>query len=408
MPSARAKALLRSSVQLRAPSACSIASPISGWSRAIRSVSGQDRIVPTACGTGNLVSDMRLKKFLDAEVTHFAHMPHDNLTLSTLLRDAASPLQTALRVYHEIPKHFAQRILRIEEIKNWEEDENLKDLHSRYWTSFQEMRMASVDGNLADFTTTVRQLKVRQKEVLPLLRKTIQQNRSLSSGGKDEHFWNTWLDHFLRSRVSTEMLTSQYLAIINQVDKGQDVLTGIVDPACNPAAICERAVMAAKHLAFTHENFTPKVEVEVRSKISTSFSYIPIYLHYILLEVLKNSCMAMARRTTSGADDGENPLQVVISSDDQRVAVRISDQGGGIPFEVGDRVWKFNYSGWSEGNPNSEATNLSGFGLGLPLARLYAQYLGGNLSLVSLPEYGVDTYLLLPRIDTNALSVHGS
>merc|ERR1711971_803293 len=75
----------------------------------------------------------------------------------------------------------------------------------------------------------------------------------------------------------------------------------------------------------------------------------------------------------------------------------VSDLGGGIPFDVGDRVWDFLYSGWADSG--EEATALAGFGLGLPLARLYARYLGGSLSLVSLPDYGVDTYIFLPRID---------
>ena len=45
-------------------------------------------------------------------------------------------------------------------------------------------------------------------------------------------------------------------------------------------------------------------------------------------------------------------------------------------------------------------TGLSfGYGIGLPLSRLHARYLGGSLDLVSLPGYGVDAYLSLPRVD---------
>merc|ERR1719373_108633 len=38
-------------------------------------------------------------------------------------------------------------------------------------------------------------------------------------------------------------------------------------------------------------------------------------------------------------------------------------------------------------------------GMGLPLTRLYTQYLGGSLDIMSIPGVGVDTFLQLRRID---------
>jgi len=35
--------------------------------------------------------------------------------------------------------------------------------------------------------------------------------------------------------------------------------------------------------------------------------------------------------------------------------------------------------------------------VGLPIARLYTQYLGGSMNLVSLPGYGTQAYVFLPR-----------
>eukprot|EP00918_Siedleckia_nematoides_P105270 GHVU01229900.1.p1 GENE.GHVU01229900.1~~GHVU01229900.1.p1 ORF type:complete len:333 (-),score=61.15 GHVU01229900.1:2782-3780(-) len=48
----------------------------------------------------------------------------------------------------------------------------------------------------------------------------------------------------------------------------------------------------------------------------------------------------------------------------------------------------------------SEVSPLAGFGCGLPLSRLYAHYLGGALEVVSVPDYGTDSYLFLTRIGT--------
>jgi hypothetical protein len=42
---------------------------------------------------------------------------------------------------------------------------------------------------------------------------------------------------------------------------------------------------------------------------------------------------------------------------------------------------------------------MAGLGFGLPLSRLYARYFGGNLSLISMPGYGVDAYLNLRHLE---------
>lgn len=42
---------------------------------------------------------------------------------------------------------------------------------------------------------------------------------------------------------------------------------------------------------------------------------------------------------------------------------------------------------------------MAGLGFGLPMARLYARYFGGELTLVNLPHYGVDAYVTLRALD---------
>jgi len=44
---------------------------------------------------------------------------------------------------------------------------------------------------------------------------------------------------------------------------------------------------------------------------------------------------------------------------------------------------------------------LAGLGYGLPIARAYARYFGGDLSLMSMEGYGTDSFLHLSRLGTH-------
>ena len=107
---------------------------------------------------------------------------------------------------------------------------------------------------------------------------------------------------------------------------------------------------------------------------------------------------------TSAVEDlSKRPVRIRVCRDEHRVAILVSDEAGGIPFEVGDRIWSYMYgTAAKQGSesPNSAEDLLSGYGVGLPCARLYARYLGGTLSLTSYPGYGTQAHLLLPRIDS--------
>jgi pyruvate dehydrogenase kinase 2/3/4 len=46
---------------------------------------------------------------------------------------------------------------------------------------------------------------------------------------------------------------------------------------------------------------------------------------------------------------------------------------------------------------------MAGWGYGLPLSRLYARFFGGDLQVMSMPNYGVDCFLYLPKIGNEQL-----
>lgn len=97
------------------------------------------------------------------------------------------------------------------------------------------------------------------------------------------------------------------------------------------------------------------------------------------------------------------PIIVVISKGEEDVTIKVADRGGGIPRSKMVNVWKFAHSTAGEDEFTSDfgvdattGTKIRGFGL--PLARIYARYLGGELTLKSMEGYGLDAYLHLPRL----------
>merc|ERR1719181_1386523 len=121
------------------------------------------------------------------------------------------------------------------------------------------------------------------------------------------------------------------------------------------------------------------------------------------MEVLKNSCKATADRVGPRTPLNKMPITIIVCADEHKVLIRINDRAGGIPFEVGEHVWSYFYSTTKrkEGSQyGDDATELAGYGVGLPLSRLFAKYLGGSLRLVALPGYGTSVDIELARVSS--------
>ena len=99
------------------------------------------------------------------------------------------------------------------------------------------------------------------------------------------------------------------------------------------------------------------------------------------------------------------PIKIVVTKGEEDVSIKIADQGGGMPRSVTNRIWTFAHSTLSKEGRTREDKNdfgkdeftgghISGFGL--PLARIYARYFGGEVTIKSMEGYGVDAYLYLP------------
>mmetsp|Transcript_99083 Transcript_99083/g.261633 ORF Transcript_99083/g.261633 Transcript_99083/m.261633 type:complete len:471 (+) Transcript_99083:43-1455(+) len=360
------------------------------------------------------ISEERLHEFLQAEVSFFAQKESSSLTLKKVI-DSSTPDTAAALAVQELPIRFAQRILQIEGLDGWRSSPELVEVHSLYSRSFKDLRLVELDvENLGPFTDVVQSLKGRMKGVIPALATAMRNLQSAEDYG-EQHI-NNWLDTFLLSRIGTEMLTSQYIACTSSIkDSPKGRRGGIVDHACDPAIICDRAAKHVRKLCKSHYNMEQELEIiietgascEISGQGRVRFPYVPQYLFYILVELLKNSARATVE--SSGGDQSQiraRPIVVTVGADPSQVAIRVHDSAGGIPFSVADRVWSYMYSTANQSTGGTgfsqQGTPLAGFGVGLPLSRLYARYLGGSLHLLSLPGIGTRAYLYLKRLESEA------
>jgi len=363
------------------------------------------------------ISEERLQEFLQAEVNFFAGQEAKSISLRQVL-DASTPELAAHLSHTELPIRFAQRILQIEALPNWSQSAELVEVHSLYSQAFRELRLIELEvHNLDSFTDVIDRLKGRMRGVVPNLATAMRKLQQ--SDGYTEAKIGQWLDTFLLSRISTEMLTSQHMACCRGRPQGATGKrrTGIVDDACDPAMICKQAAKHAQKVCRQHYSVDQDVPILVESNAARMgegnerirFPYVPQYLFYIMVELLKNSTRATME--ICGEDPvaiRERPIGITVGADPSQIAIRVDDVAGGIPWAVADHIWSYMYSTApvpqnQDGSSFSQpGTPLAGYGVGLPLSRLYARYLGGSLHVLSMPGIGTSAYLYLQRLDTEA------
>lgn len=266
----------------------------------------------------------------------------------------------------------------------------------------------------------------------------------------------TFLDRFYMSRIGIRMLMGQQMALnmaqksptkqrINQFLNGKTTngngatsgatssaknsYVGVICTDCNVGEIAEDAIETAKYICEEYYGLFEAPEIQlIAPQNDINFMYVPGHLIHMLFETLKNSLRATIEFHTPRLKKellAENlslkeseidindlkfpPIKVIISEGSEDIAIKISDEGGGIPRSEIPLIWTYLYTTVSETpvlepeyNQTSFKAPMAGFGYGLPISRLYAQYFGGDLKLISMEGYGTDVYLHLNRLSSSS------
>jgi pyruvate dehydrogenase kinase 2/3/4 len=158
-------------------------------------------------------------------------------------------------------------------------------------------------------------------------------------------------------------------------------------------------------------------EVSIHGCLDLTFKYVPSHLHYILLELLKNSMRATVEFHKGAAELPRIRVVIADGVDNEDVVIKVSDEGGGITRSNMPRIWSYLFTtadpGIQEAMVGSSTdfgtgSPLAGLGYGLPIARTYARYFGGDLNIMSMEGYGTDAFVHCSRVGSHEEPVPGS
>ena len=92
------------------------------------------------------------------------------------------------------------------------------------------------------------------------------------------------------------------------------------------------------------------------------------------------------------------PIKIELFEGDYNVCINVRDNGGGIPPALQESIWEFGVS------TNKCQDEMAGFGIGLPLSRLYAKYFGGDIIIQNTFGHGTSLYLTICSLGTSVES----
>ena len=262
------------------------------------------------------------------------------------------------------------------------------NLYSKSFNKIQTTPVPICPSSVEDFTYVIKEIKNSHNLLEEIIGNGLQ---NLSNPFIDYDLINYELNNFFMSRIGIRTLISQ------QVENVLYNNSIIVD--CNVHTIMKDAIKDVQNMSLikSHTEIPPRISLINNSK--NTINYIPGHLFYIFTEVLKNSVVAH-----NSINEVNEYIKVSIIEGEHDFIIKVSDRGGGFPYQNIKKVMSYSYST----SPKIESINthtgpiMSGLGFGLPLAKQYCQYFGGELNINPVEGYGTDVHIYIHKLETQS------
>ena len=266
---------------------------------------------------------------------------------------------------------------------------SIKEVVDLYCSSFNKIQETKVirDDDIINFTKILTNIKNNHDHLEDSISKgLLLLNKEVDNNLINYDLINKELDKFFLSRISVRTLITQHTEIVN---KNESIITD-----CNLNKILKYSIDDVKYICENIYNKTPNIKLLNQDDII--FPYIPSHIYYITNEILKNSCVAQFSK--SGFKD-----EIIVNYSEGRedIIIKISDKGDSFPLNDIGKILTYSYSSTPiEVTEEYELTNkpiICGFGFGLPMAKLYTKYFGGNLLISPIENVGTDIYIYINK-----------
>ncbi|CEM26965.1 unnamed protein product [Vitrella brassicaformis CCMP3155] len=289
----------------------------------------------------------------------------------------------------------------------------LGSVRQDYLDWFQRIRDPAVAKEPDNFAATLDFLRHRHHDAVSRtvwgVREILRKNgERLRSGDSDVEAYaaEEQLQHFLtdlfKKYIRFELVMNHYLLARQSGDS-----TAIL----NKGSLRDTIGIALDNstgLCRTRRGFSPNVDVQTSTPavLTTPTPHFRRPIHYVTQELLKNALRATVESAKYSGNGQASYPSVRLECDataEGGYMVRVTDRGDGINKEAMDKVWSFLYT-TAEFPPDltyetwKREPKLAGFGCGLPISRLYANFLGGDLTLESTEGKGTQATLTLPPL----------
>lgn len=112
------------------------------------------------------------------------------------------------------------------------------------------------------------------------------------------------------------------------------------------------------------------------------------HIVHIIFELFKNATIPSITHI--------KPIKLSIYEDPKNndlVVFKIKDRGGGMPNSTLQKIWQFHYTTTND----SDRDPIHGFGMGLPLCKVFAKFNNASLDLINREGDGVTILIKIPK-----------